>query len=105
VWPLLRALGQPANIHFIGPLGTAAGVKLALNQLIASLTVRQENLSKAGCVNLSMARYQKRMRAAAPVSLEPPAASHFAPSRKQQQLRVIAAVAKALAQRGLLRWA
>ncbi|GLC40737.1 hypothetical protein PLESTB_000027700 [Pleodorina starrii] len=39
VWPLLRALGQEPNIHFIGPVGTAAAVKLALNQLIASLTV------------------------------------------------------------------
>ena len=40
VWPLLRALGQESNIHFIGPVGTGAAVKLALNQLIASLTVR-----------------------------------------------------------------
>ncbi|PNW72052.1 hypothetical protein CHLRE_16g684350v5 [Chlamydomonas reinhardtii] len=39
VWPLLRALGQESNIHFIGPVGTGAAVKLALNQLIASLTV------------------------------------------------------------------
>ncbi len=39
-WPLLLALGQEPNIHYIGPVGTAAGVKLALNQLIASLTVR-----------------------------------------------------------------
>lgn len=38
-WPLLLALGQEPNIHYIGPVGTAAGVKLALNQLIASLTV------------------------------------------------------------------
>ncbi|GLI68090.1 hypothetical protein VaNZ11_012378 [Volvox africanus] len=39
VWPLLRALGQEPNIHYIGPVGTAAAVKLALNQLIASLTI------------------------------------------------------------------
>ncbi|GIL52562.1 hypothetical protein Vafri_8378 [Volvox africanus] len=39
VWPLLRALGQEQNIHYIGPVGTAAAVKLALNQLIASLTI------------------------------------------------------------------
>ncbi|KAG2501695.1 hypothetical protein HYH03_000197 [Edaphochlamys debaryana] len=39
VWPLLLALGQEPNIHYIGPVGTAAAVKLALNQLIASLTI------------------------------------------------------------------
>ncbi|KAG2501698.1 hypothetical protein HYH03_000200 [Edaphochlamys debaryana] len=39
VWPLLLALGQELNIHYIGPVGTAAAVKLALNQLIASLTI------------------------------------------------------------------
>ncbi|EFJ46018.1 hypothetical protein VOLCADRAFT_82085 [Volvox carteri f. nagariensis] len=39
VWPLLCALGQQPNIHYIGQVGTAAAVKLALNQLIASLTV------------------------------------------------------------------
>ncbi|GIL79741.1 hypothetical protein Vretimale_12384 [Volvox reticuliferus] len=39
VWPLLRALGQEPNIPDIGPVGTAAAVKLALNQLIASLTI------------------------------------------------------------------
>ncbi|KXZ55542.1 hypothetical protein GPECTOR_2g1091 [Gonium pectorale] len=39
VWPLLKALGQEPNIHYIGPVGTAAAVKLSLNQLIASLTV------------------------------------------------------------------
>ncbi|PNH08528.1 putative 3-hydroxyisobutyrate dehydrogenase, mitochondrial [Tetrabaena socialis] len=39
VWRLLLCLGQEPNIHFIGPVGTAAAVKLALNQLIASLTV------------------------------------------------------------------
>lgn len=36
-WPVLQALGQ--NPVHIGDVGTAAAVKLALNQLIASLTV------------------------------------------------------------------
>lgn len=36
-WPVLQALGQ--NPAYIGDVGTAAAVKLALNQLIASLTV------------------------------------------------------------------
>lgn len=39
VWPLLRALGPESNVHFIGPVGSAAAVKLSLNQLIAALTV------------------------------------------------------------------
>ncbi|GFR48885.1 hypothetical protein Agub_g10828 [Astrephomene gubernaculifera] len=39
VWPLLLALGREPDIHFMGPVGAAAAVKLALNQLIASLTV------------------------------------------------------------------
>lgn len=37
VWPVLRSLGP--NPEWVGPVGTAAGVKLALNQLIGSLTV------------------------------------------------------------------
>lgn len=37
VWPVLCALGKEPN--YIGPVGTAAAVKLSLNQLIASLTV------------------------------------------------------------------
>lgn len=37
VWPVLTALGKEPN--YIGPVGTAAAVKLALNQLIASLTI------------------------------------------------------------------
>lgn len=36
-WPVLQALGQ--SPVYIGDVGTAAAVKLALNQLIASLTV------------------------------------------------------------------
>lgn len=38
VWPVLKALGSAPE--WVGPVGTAAGVKLALNQLIGSLTVR-----------------------------------------------------------------
>ena len=36
--PLLRAMGRP---EYFGPVGTAAAVKLALNQLIGTLTVRR----------------------------------------------------------------
>ena len=37
-WPVLKSLGR--NPQHMGPVGTAAATKLALNQLIAALTVR-----------------------------------------------------------------
>ena len=36
-WPVLKSLGK--NPQHMGPVGTAAATKLALNQLIAALTV------------------------------------------------------------------
>lgn len=81
-WPLLLALGQEPNIHYIGPVGTAAGVKLALNQLIASLTVRCAGgrgpwVMKLVCC--SIVRAMRRRRVGRRERLAAPQASRLMP--------------------------
>lgn len=50
-WPVLTALGL--SPQYIGDVGTAAAVKLSLNQLIASLTVSSCELFHFNCFKAS----------------------------------------------------